>query len=187
MAGGRPCQLSHNDWSIPSYCFGPWGPSPALVFIALLLHNTPKFGHHSSSSVRGDAWLCRVICHREVPKPQIQGPRGHSLSHSQFGLLLQTLNIRVLSVLCITEWRWRSNKRSAKLPLSLCLYEPLICGDASFKHCAAARTIQGSVLSSAITKQQGYWRNSLRSEKHTSSAFNADTQKNKLIGQTRNT
>lgn len=117
MAGGRPCQLSHSDWSFHSHSFRPSGPSPAWVFIALLLHNTPKFGHHSLSSIKGgmlgSASKCKVICHREVPKPQIHGPQGHNLSRCQFRVLLPTLNIRESSPSYASQReRWRSSKRS---------------------------------------------------------------------------
>lgn len=42
----------------------------------------------------GSASKCKVIRHREVPKPQIHKTQGQGLSRCQFKVLLPTLSIR---------------------------------------------------------------------------------------------
>ncbi|TNN82093.1 Filamin-C [Liparis tanakae] len=74
---------------------------------APLLHNTPKFGHHSSSSVEGDAWL-RVdmqsyLSQGGAYKPHSQGPQGHSRSHCQFRPELPAPNMSAVSSPGFTE------------------------------------------------------------------------------------
>lgn len=163
MAGGRPRQLSRNDWSFRSHCFRPWGPRPALVFIALLLHNNPKFGHHSSFSVKGDALALHqntewsVIARCLIQRFKDRGAITWVTASLGFCFQQWTLESHLLTPAAQSE-RWRSSKWSVH-HVKLCLYEPLIWAGESFKHCAATLTIQGSVVSSANTKQQGNCQN----------------------------
>lgn len=117
MAGGRPCQLSRSDWSFQSHSSRPSGPSPAWVFIALLLHNTPKFGHHSLSSIKGGCLALHQNAKWSVT--------GRCLSHRSMDHKA-TIWVAASLEFCFQHWtleksspsyasqreRWRSSKRS---------------------------------------------------------------------------
>lgn len=138
VARGRPCQLSHNDWSIHSQCFSALRPELGFSVYSLAAAQHPQiwapFLLFHQGGMLGPASKCRVICHREVPKPQIQRPRGQYLHIGQLRLLLPTMNMRESSANRASQSEmWGSSKCGT--PCLTVFMWATGWGGASFKHC----------------------------------------------------